>query len=214
MAKTDKVSEDKNSQNNENNEIDEFLMRLKSDIEALCGECRYEKGVMRAMVHNLGVSNSSAILEVVFEGLDNGNDLPYPALYFHFTLAKDIEAENYGKVAALLCELNTAITLGDFKSFGSFGLYQPLGQIYYSYRMPINAGALLAETENVRYFLATTVDNLEIFNDLVLYVSDGREEMTLDKYLEYLKKTEDLNTIEERANAFIAFVDELFSENK
>ena len=198
-----------NSQIKISSETEKFLQQIRSDIESLCGECSYENGIMRAMVNNLGVSGSSAILEVVMQGMENGEDLPYPALYFHFTLAKEIEKENFSRVSSLLCELNTAITLGDFKSFGSFGLYHPLGQIYYSYRIPINVGALDKELENVRFFLATSFDQLDIFDDLVLYVADGRDELTLDKYMDFLKRLDNISNFEERTAAFIKLVDEI-----
>ncbi len=201
------------TEENELAPIDQFFFQIKADIEELCGECSYDNGVLRAMVHNLGLSESNAILEAVLEGLDNGEDLPYPALYFHFTLAKNIEEENFENISYLISQLNMAFTLGDYKSFGYFGLHRDLKQIYYGYRMPFNIGALENEHENVRFVLATIFDQLEIFVDFVLYIADGHKELTLDRYMEYLQNLRDYNNLDERADAFIRMIDETLTDH-
>ena len=189
--------------------IEDFFAQIQSDIKELCGECENDNGVLRAMIRGLGISGASGIIEVVVEGLENGEDLPYPALYFHITLARDIEEENFESVSYLLCQLNMAFSLGDYKSFGYFGLHRDLKQIYYGYRMPFNIGALDNEMENVRFVMATIFDQMDIFDDFVLYVADGHRELTLDRYMEYLQKVDDINNFEERADAFVKLIDEI-----
>ena len=69
-----------------------------------------------------------------------------------------------------LNDLNTAISAGAFPSFGCFGYYAPLKQVYLSYRMPVNPDVLNEEYENIRYYLATLYEQLDLFADYIIFL--------------------------------------------
>lgn len=185
---------------------------IKEDLEMLCGESEIEDGVHRAMAYDLGVSRAAAIIEAAIEGLPNGDDAPYPVVHFSITLAKDIAAEHFAAVAGVLNDLNVVIQSGDYPSFGNFCLYKPLNQVFYGYRIPVNTAAIEAERENLRFFLATVFEQLDMFVDLILFVSDGKETLTIDKYMEYIKKIDDFNNIDERIEQVNEMLEKLEKE--
>ena len=180
-------------------ELLEFMDKLQEDIEMLGENTQRDNGVIRSMIPHLGVNDTNVIIETLVEGADNGDDLPYPVLRFHITLAKDIEPAKYRDVTYSLNELNTVIDSGEFPSFGGFRLYMPLGQIYMSYRMPINTGNLECELENARFFLGTVFEQMDLFVDMVLYIAEGNDIISIDSYIEYLKEIKDIDNIPERA---------------
>lgn len=182
---------------------------IKEDMEMICGECTENEGVLRAIAENLGVSGAAAVVEAAIEGMSNGDDNPYPVVHFNLTLARDIEPEYFGGIAQILNDINVVIQSGGYPSFGSFCLYKPLSQIFYGYRLPINVGSLETERENIRFFLATVFDQLDIFIDLVLFACQGNVNLTIEEYLDYLKKVDDLNNIDERIRALQAKLEEL-----
>ena len=177
---------------------EQIMDEIKADLEMLCGEFEENNGVLRTMTENLGAQGGSAVLEAAIEGLPNGEDLPYPAVHFNFTLAKDVEPEHFGTVADVLNDVNVVLSTGEYPSFGNFCLYKPLKQIYYGYRMPINIDHIEGEIENIRFFLATVFEQLDVFSDLILYAADGNAALTLDNYMDYLKTVSDFNDITDR----------------
>ena len=196
------------------NWISKMQDAIREDLEMLCGECRNNEGVLRTMAYNLGVNNSAAIVEAAVEGMPNGDDAPYPAIHFNITLAKDVDPEYYGNVAQVLNDINVITSSGVYPSFGNFCLYKPLGQIYYNYRIPVNVGAFDAERENLRFFLATVFEQLDMFVDLVLFASQGNESLTIEAYLDYLDKVDDLNNIDQRIELLKQTLDEIEKELK
>lgn len=190
-------------------DVNEFLEAVQKDVGSLCEETDVKDDVIRGMLTNLGVGGSAAILEVCLEGAQNGSDLPYPVLRFHITLAKDIDKELYKDVTFALNQLNTVIASGEYPSIGNFCLYMPLGQIFMSYRMPINTDCLEGEVENVRFFLGTVYEQLDIFADMVMFIANGNELVTMDEYLRYLKTIQDFENLEERAKKLADIVDKL-----
>ena len=197
-----------------NDVILELKNTIKEVLESLCEECEEDGGVLRALGDHFGVNDSSIIIEAAIEAMENGEDYPYPVVHFNFTMAKDIEPENYGAVAQLLNDLNVVFQTGEYPSFGNFCLYKPLGQIFYGYRMPINIGASEGEQENIKFFIATVFDQLDLFVDLVLYVAQGDVELTLEDYLAYLKGINDLYDLREKADKLAEMLNEIESRHQ
>ena len=181
------------------------------DIGMLGDGAGYKDGVIRTMLPALGVNRAGAILEAVIEGAANGGLAPYPVVHFHITLARDIEQARFSDVLFSLNELNTAISGAGFPSFGNFALYMPYGQIYLSYRMPINAEALDAELENVRFFLGTLYNQLDVFSDMVLFIAQGNRKMTIERFMEYVADIKHLDDISERAEKLTKVLEKLES---
>ena len=190
-----------------------FLTELKrgmmEDIKTLCGDYEEKDGIIRAMADHFGVNDSSVILEAAVEVLPNGDDYPYPVVHFNLTIAKEIAEENFAKISELLNDLNVVFQTGDFPSFGSLCLYKPLKQIIYGYRMPVNVGAVEGEMENIRFFLSTVFDQLDIFVDLILYIAQGNENLTLEEYLRFLGQMRDMYDLQERAELLEKKLNEL-----
>ena len=68
------------------NSISEFEQFLSEDMKELFGECIKRGDVLRSLVENMGVTNSSVIFEAAFE-TDMDPETLYPVLHFHTTLA-------------------------------------------------------------------------------------------------------------------------------
>ncbi|MCR5788959.1 MAG: hypothetical protein K6G83_03645 [Lachnospiraceae bacterium] len=175
----------------------EFEDELKKNIERLFGNCRDHKGVLRSMARNLGVSGTDVIFEAAME---DGfyPDMPYPILHFHATLAQRIEEEKLPGILTGLNSLNTVISTGAFPSFGCFGYYAPLRQVYLSYRMPVNPMALDAALEDAQFYLGTLGEQLDLFADFILFLCDDPDRITIEAYMDYLDSIADLNDLQER----------------
>ncbi len=186
--------------------ISDFEKALKKDMEALFGNCAEFKGVFRAMGENFGVSKTGVIIEAAFEaGLDP--EVPYPILHFHVTLAHEISDDEIPGILAGLNDLNTVISAGAFPSFGCFGFYPPLRQIYLSYRMPVNKDALDKELENARFYLKSLYEQLDLFADYILFLCNDPSNVTIDAYMDYLDSVAELNDLEERYEAAKEYFD-------
>ena len=181
------------------NSVSDFEVVLMDDFKTLFGNCKRYKGVIRSLPEHLGVSNTSAIVEASFEpGLNP--EILYPVLHFHVTLAQKIEESLVPGILSGLNDLNTAISAGAFPSFGCFGYYAPLGQIYLSYRMPLNDEHFDIELKNVRYYLSSLCEVLDLFADYILFLCDDPQHLTLEDYMRYLDAVSDLNDLEYRLN--------------
>lgn len=191
--------------------IGEFEKAVSEDMEELFGNCQKKGEVIRSLVEHLGVTDSSVIFEAAVEAGLNP-DTPYPVLHFHTTLAQKIDEELVPGVVMGLNKLNTVISAGAFPAFGCFGYYEPLKQVYLSYRMPISTEALDAERENVRFYLGSLYDQLDIFVDFILFLCDDPERMTLEDYMDYLDTIADLNNIEARIEALEKYLEQLEKE--
>lgn len=188
-----------------------FQEKLKEDIEKFCDNTSFDGMVIRGVLTDLGVSGTGAILECVMEGSKNGTAKPYPVLRFHITLAKNIEPEIFEKVTYNLNQLNTVVAGMDYPSLGNFCLYMPKGQIFMVYRMPVNEECLDKELENARYYLGTIYEQLDLFADMILYIAEGKSDMTMDDYLDYLSSLEDIYDIDERAEKLQKKLEDLLS---
>lgn len=177
--------------------VQEFEDKLMEQMETLFGGCSRYKGLLRSVPEHLGVSDTGVIFEAAMEaGLSP--DVPYPVLHFHATLAQRIEEKHVPGILAGLNDLNTVISAGAFPSFGCFGYYAPLRQVYLSYRMPVNLKAFDADFENACFYLDSLYEQLDIFADFILFLCDDPDRMTLDDYMGYLDGIADINNMEER----------------
>lgn len=179
--------------------LEDFEAALKDSMEDLFGDCKYFKGVLRSIAEHLGVCDTSVIIEAAFE---NGPDpdVQYPILHFHATLAQRIEEEIVPGILRGLNELNTVISAGAFPSFGCFGYYAPLHQIYLSYRMPVSPGALEAGFDNACYYLGSLSEQLDLFADFIIFLCQDPEEISMGSYMDYLDSVADLNDLKARAD--------------
>ncbi len=193
--------------------IEEFETELSKRMEELFGNCREFKGVLRSMPEHLGVLDSSAIFEVAFETGINP-EVPYPVLHFHTTLAQKIDEDFVPGVLAGLNDLNTVINAGAYPAFGCFGYYAPLGQIYLSYRMPVNPDGLDADFDNALYYLGALYEQLDLFADYILFLSNDPDRMTFDDYMEYLDSIADLNDLEARLDVMEKYLEEIEADLK
>ena len=188
------------------NSVSDFEAVLMSDFETLFGNCKRYKGVIRSLPEHLGVSNTSAVVEASFETGMNPEIL-YPVLHFHVTLAQKIDVSLVPGILSGLNDLNTAISAGAFPSFGCFGYYPPLGQIYLSYRMPINDEHFDTELKNV------LCEVLDLFADYILFLCDDPGHLTLDDYMRYLDAVTDLNDLEYRLDELEKILNRIPDEN-
>ena len=179
------------------NSISDFEAALRESMETLFGNCRTYEDVLRSVCTHLGVSDAGAIVEAAFEAGFNP-DAPYPVLHFHTTLAQKIDEEKIPGILKGINELNTVISAGAFPSFGCFGFYAPLSQIYLSYRMPVNPEVLEAEFENARFYLGSLYEELDLFTDFIMFLCNDPENLTIDAYMDYLDTIADLDNIEAR----------------
>ena len=177
--------------------LEQFENQLKELMEELFGSCSEYKGVFRSVPEHLGVMDASVIFETALEtGLSP--DIPYPIIHFHTTLAQKIDDSIVPGILEGLNELNTMVSAGAFPSFGCFGYYAPLKQIFLSYRLPLSIDALDAELDNVRFYLGSLYEQLDVFADYILFLCDDPNRMTLKDYMEYLDSIADLNNLEAR----------------
>ena len=191
--------------------IAEFEKALSEDMEELFGNCHKKGNVIRSLVEHLGVTDSNVIFEAAFEAGLNP-ETPYPVLHFHTTLAQKVDDELVPGIVMGLNKLNTTISAGAFPAFGCFGYYAPLKQVYLSYRMPVSMGALDAEHENVRFYLGSLYEQLDIFVDFVLFLCDNPDRITLEDYMDYLDTITDLNNIEARIEALEQYLKQFEEE--
>ncbi len=186
--------------------IEEFEEVLFGDMEKVFGNCARFEGILRSFPEHLGVSDTTVLCEAAFEtGI--GPDPAFPVLHFHVTLAQKIPESFVPGVVMGLNDLNTAISAGGFPAFGCFGYYPPLKQIYLSYRIPINEKALDEELVNVRIYLGSLRDQLDLFSDYILFLCESPDTITLEAYMDYLDSVSDRNELKK-------FLEELEKERE
>ncbi|MCR5748495.1 MAG: hypothetical protein K6G03_12365 [Lachnospiraceae bacterium] len=191
--------------------IDDLNTNLKTWFEKLYGECTENDGVYRSVLSNLGVTRGQVIIEAV---LEDGfrEDYPYGVLHFHTTVAQNIPEEALADLLISLNTLNHVINTGVYPGFGCFCYYEPLSQVYLSYRMPVNLFNVEAEYDNILYYLSCLYEQLDMFMDFLAFMISFPGSMTIDDYMEYLDQVANLDDLEERMNAFVQAFDEYISE--
>ena len=195
----------------ENDPIKELSKVLSEMITELFGECYDQDGVLRARAENLGVVNGKAIVEVMLEG-GLREEAPYGVLHFHTTLAENIPEEALADLLISLNGLNHVINAGAFPGFGAFCYYEPLEQVYLSYRMPVNLLQIEAEYDNIRYYLGMLYDQLDMFEDFIMFAINNPGGMTIADYMGYLDEVSDINDIEGRLRGLEEMFDDALKE--
>ena len=195
----------------ENDPIKELSKVLSEMITELFGECYDQDGVLRARAENLGVVNGKAIVEVMLEG-GLREEAPYGVLHFHTTLAENIPEEALADLLISLNGLNHVINAGAFPGFGAFCYYEPLEQVYLSYRMPVNLLQIEAEYDKIRYYLGMLYDQLDMFEDFIMFAINNPGGMTIADYMGYLDEVSDINDIEGRLRGLEEMFDEALKE--
>ncbi len=196
----------------EKNPIKELGKTMQEIFTEFFGECIDNDGVLRARLNHMGMSDAQVICEVMLEqGITE--DAPYGVLYFHNTLAQNIPEESLANLLISLNNLNHVVNGGAFPGFGTFCYYEPLNQVYLSYRMPVNLLQIEAEYDNIRYYLGTLYEQLDLFVDFVLFASSNPETMDIEDYMEYLDEVADLNDFQDRLNAYEALITQVMEEN-
>ncbi len=185
----------------ETNQISELSTALKEMMTELFGECLESDGVLRAHVEHLGVSDATAIVDVVLEG-GIREEAPYGVLHFHTTFAEKVPEESLADLLISLNGLNHVISAGAFPGFGTFAYYDPLEQVYLSYRMPVNLNRIDADFDNIRYYLGCLYDQMDIFMDFVMFSIVNPGGMSITDYMNYLDEISDLDDIESRLEVF------------
>ncbi len=174
---------------------------LREMFSELFGECLDIEGVIRARVEHMGVTDSTAIVDAVLEpGLRQ--EAPYGVLHFVVTLAENIPDESLADLLISLNGLNHVVGAGSYPGFGSFCYYEPLNQVYLNYRMPVNLMQLEGEFDNIRYYLGTLYDQLDIFTDFIMFTLANPGSMDISDYMQYLDDVSDLNDMEGRVEVF------------
>ncbi len=174
---------------------------LREMMTELFGECLDHDGVLRARAGNLGVVNAQVIVEVMLEG-GLREEAPYGVLHFHTTLAEKIPEDAVADLLISLNGLNHVINAGSFPGFGCFCYYEPLSQVYLSYRLPVNLNQIEAEYDNIRYYLGCLYDQLDVFVDFIMFAIANPGGMTIEDFMEYLDMVSDLDDIEGRLRVF------------
>ncbi|MBQ7583716.1 MAG: hypothetical protein IJT24_03820 [Lachnospiraceae bacterium] len=159
---------------------------------------RENGGALRSMAEHLGVTDVCAIVETVLEGGLN-EEMPYPVLHFHITLAQNVPDAAADNICVSLNELNNVTGVGEYPCFGSFAYYPRLNQIYLTYRLPVNPEAPEDELVNIRYYFGVLYEQLDLFADFIMLLCDsGGNILSLEEYVDYLAEIQDMNDIEER----------------
>ncbi len=185
----------------ETNSISELSTVLKEMMNELFGECLENDGVLRAHAEHMGVTDATAIVDVMLEG-GLREEAPYGVLHFHTTFAENIPEESLADLLISLNGLNHVISAGAFPGFGTFAYYDPLKQVYLSYRMPVNLNQIEAEYDNIRYYLGCLYDQMDLFMDFVMFSVVNPGGMSIVDYMDYLDEVSDIDELEGRLAAF------------
>ena len=195
----------------ESNPIKKLGKTLQDIFNEFFGECIDNDGVLRARLSNMGVVDSQVIVDVMLEG-GITEDAPYGVLHFHHTLAHNIPEEAIPNLLISLNSLNHIINAGPFPGFGCFAYYEPLNQVYLSYRMPVNLNQIEAEYDNIRYYLVTLYEQLDLFVDFIMFAASSPEGMDITDYMDYLDEVADLNDMQKRLDSYEALLEKVMEE--
>ena len=185
---------------NEANPVKDLAKALNEMMTELFGGVEEEDGVLRSVAEHMGVVDANVIVEVALEG-GIREEAPYGVLHFHTTLAENIPEDALADLLISLNGLNHVINAGAYPAFGSFVYYDPLAQVYLSYRMPVNLNQIEADYDNIRYYLGVLYDQLDLLVDFIMFCIANPGGMTIGDYMEYLDEVSDLDDLEERLKA-------------
>ncbi len=194
--------------------IKKIMDGVREMMNELFDGVREENGILRSFAEHIGVMDINAVVETLLEGGMN-KDFPYPVLHFHITLASDIPSEQDEKLAVSLNILNNVISVGEFPSFGCFAYYPDLGQVYLTYRLPVNPDDPEGELVNIRYYFAVLYEELDMFADYIMFIinNDGTAPDIMS-YLDYLKGIAEWDDIEKRSEELSKLINDTMDEIK
>lgn len=192
-------------------DINDFISGVKASLEELYGNCKVMGDVLRSEIDDIGVTGVSGMMEVI---LENGftDENPYPVLHFHITLVADVPQEVVPQLLISLNSLNYVISTGAYPSFGGFVYLPEFEQVYMGYRMPINVDQLDGELNNVRYYLATITNQLDIFEDFLFYFMESPEILSATDFMNYIESVNDANEIADKADLLEEKINKLQEE--
>ncbi|MBO4899615.1 MAG: hypothetical protein J5509_04935 [Lachnospiraceae bacterium] len=185
------------------NAIKELSKTLQEMMTELFGECIENDGVLRSRIEHMGVTDATVILDVMLEG-GFREEAPYGILHFHTTMAEGVPEDSLADLLISLNSLNHVVSAGAFPGFGTFAYYDPLSQVYLSYRMPVNLNQIEAEYDNIRFYLGSLYDQLDILEDFIMFSIVNPGGMSISDYMDYLDEVSDINSLEDRYAAFEA----------
>lgn len=183
------------------NAVKQLSTTLQEMMTELFGECIENDGVLRSRIEHMGVVDATVILDVMLEG-GLREEAPYGILHFHTTMAENIPDEALADLLISLNGLNHVVSAGAFPGFGTFAYYEPLSQVYLSYRMPVNLNQIEAEYDNIRYYLGSLYDQLDLLEDFIMFAIANPGGMNISDYMDYLDEVSDMDDMEERLKAF------------
>ena len=192
---------EKKTKETEVNPVQELSKMLRETFEELLGECIDNDGVLRARVDNIGVLGAQVIVEAMLEG-GLREEAPYGVLHIHTTIAQNVPEESLADLLISLNTLNHVISAGAYPGFGCFSYYEPLNQVYLSYRMPVNLTQIEADFDNIRYYMAVLYEQLDVFTDFIMFTLTNPGSMDINDYMSYLDEVADLDDLEERFRVF------------
>ena len=176
----------------------EIMDGVRAMMDELFEGVKDNDGTLRSMAGHLGITDANAIVETLLEGGLN-EEMPYPVLHFHITLAHNVPEESVDALIRSLNDLNNAVSVGEYPCFGHFAYYPRLRQVYLTYRLPVNPNVPEDELVNIRYYFGILYEQLDLFTDYIMMLCDsGGEALSMEKYIDYLSEIQDLNDMEER----------------
>lgn len=171
-------------------------------------------GAYRSMAEHLGVTDTCAIVEALLEG-GLHEDLPYPVVHFHITLARNVPDEAEVNICRSLNELNNVTGVGAYPCFGSFAYYPALKQVYLTYRLPVNPDVPEDELVNIKYYFGVLYEQLDLFADFIMMLCDSEGNiLPLEEYVDYLSQIQDMDDIDERVRVLEKKIKEMKAELK
>ena len=78
--------------------------------------------------------------------------------------------------------------------------------------MPVNLLQIEAEYDNIRYYLGMLYDQLDMFEDFIMFAINNPGGMTIADYMGYLDEVSDINDIEGRLRGLEEMFDEALKE--
>ena len=193
--------------------VKELSRELKRLITDIFGNCSETDGMFRTVADGLGVVNSQVIVDAALEGGTDEDD-PFSLLHFVATIAENIPDAALPDLRISLNDLNHEVSCGAYPGFGTFCYYEPLNQIYLSYRLPVSFKDLKTQYGNIRFYLTGLYDQLDLFVDYIMFAIASPGSVSITDYMSYLDKVQDPDDTEERMDAFLESFGELLEDKE
>jgi hypothetical protein len=79
--------------------------------------------------------------------------------------------------------------------------------------MPVNLNQIEAEYDNIRYYLGSLYEQLDLFVDFLMFAISSREPMDITDYMDYLDQVADLNDYQARLEAYEAVLTKFMEDH-